>query len=413
MKTAHINSKPARVRATLAGLALVSTAWLVQAEPSGQQASQLAVYQGKAGFVVTSFAYSLGPDAEDTGACADGMSKNLAEIYALKPAGRQQQGESDAAYTERVSKAVAVLATLPNGDNVCLHPESAPVDPYFRTLTRTDVPVAGIDLDGVGADSGQYPVDDFTSADGTRGIDNQFYRVVGCSRSFQSNGPSNIFGTEMLTGAWGILVTLEGIDDLRNDDEVQVGIYANADPIQLSTRREPLAYGTYAMDQDPRFRAQTRGYIRDGVLYTEPVDVRFHSIVNSLRLERPLRRARLQVTLNDEAGLEGFLAGYTPVDAMYDMQYGYRSGRGGDGELGPLRRRLGTANGAAFVLGHTCNGAWQALHRLADGDCDESGGECQSISTQYRLQAIPAFVVDAATASSNAALEKSERVDGY
>src|SRR5690606_25657314 len=102
-----------------------------------------------------------------------------------------------------------------------------------------------------------------------------------CSNSFQSTGQSNGFATEMLTGAWGILITLEGIDDIRNDDDLKVGFFANADPIELSPNREPLEGATYAMEQDPRFRASTRGRIVDGVLTTEPVDVRFRKITNS------------------------------------------------------------------------------------------------------------------------------------
>ena len=406
MKTENLSGKAA------CSTLLLLTSLLPMWAAAGASGGDLAVYQGRAGFVVTAFSYVLGPDAEETGACPNGMTKNLAEIYALKPDGRQQPGEVDADYNQRVHEATGAMATLPNGDNVCLHPESAPPDPYFRTLSHSNMPVEGLDLDGVGADSGDYPADDFTSPDGVRGIDNQFYRLMGCSRSFQSNGQSNGFDTEMLTGSWGILVTLAGIDDLQNDDQVEVGIYANADPIQLSAAREPLGYATYAMDQDSRFRASTSGRIRDGVLYTDPVDVRFHYVVNSMRLERPLRHARLQVNLTGKGGLEGFLAGYSPLDAIYDLQYGYRSGRMGNGEQAPLKLRLGTANGAAFVLGHTCNGGWQALHKLADGDCDETG-KCTSISTQYRLQAIPAFVVDAETASSNAELEKSERPDVY
>src|SRR3546814_8918148 len=79
----------------------------------------------------------------------------------------------------------------------------------------------------------------------------------------------------MLTGSWGILITLSGVDDIRNDDDVEVGFFANADPIQLSPLRAPLSYGTYAIDQDPRFRAKAHGRIKDGVLTSDPVDVRF------------------------------------------------------------------------------------------------------------------------------------------
>ena len=46
---------------------------------------------------------------------------------------------------------------------------------------------------------------------------------------------------------------------------------------------------------------------------------------------------------------------------MYDFQFGYRNGKNGKGELGPLPLRLGTGNGAARVLGYTCPGIYFAL----------------------------------------------------
>src|SRR3546814_17444371 len=93
--------------------------------------------------------------------------------------------------------------------------------------------------------------------------------VCSSDLSFQPHGSSNGYATEMLTGSWGILITLSGVDDIRNDDDVEVGFFANADPIQLSPLRAPLSYGTYAIDQDPRFRAKAHGRIKDGVLQSE------------------------------------------------------------------------------------------------------------------------------------------------
>ena len=148
-------------------------------------------------------------------------------------------------------------------------------------------------------------------------------------------------------------MTLNGVDDIRNDDNVEVGIFANADPIELSPNREPLANATYAIDQDPRFQARTRGRIMDGVLTTDPVDVRFHKNTNSIYLERPLNDARVQMTLSEDGTLEGYLAGYTPVEELYDFQYAFRNGKNGKGE--PADNRLITISsmGQAAVLGHT------------------------------------------------------------
>ena len=47
------------------------------------------------------------------------------------------------------------------------------------------------------------------------------------------------------------------------------------------------------------------------------------------------------------------------------------------------------------------------MKRLADGHRDPKTGQCTSISTQYRIKAIPAFVVDTPTQSVNEALDKT------
>lgn len=346
------------------------------------------VRDGRAGFVVSDIKFALAPDAVESGACPGGLSRNLQEVFEATAEGKRKQNESDKAYGDRLQQAARKLGTAPNGQNLCMHPEAGRSDPYYRTVERSDIPVDGIDLDGVNS------VNDFPALQGGEGIDNQYYRVVGCSRSYQSSGQSNGFAIEMLTGSWGIVITLDGVDDIHNDDQVAVGIHANADPIALSPDREPLAYATYAINADPRFRATTTGRIEDGVLMTEPVDVRFYSVTNSMVLERPLRDARIVATLSDEGALDGYLAGYSPVEAIYDVHYGFRSGMK-NGEPAPIQLKSGSANGTAFVLGHTCHGVYHALYEHADGHPDPETGEFTSISTQFKIEAIPAFVVAA------------------
>ena len=371
------------------------------------------------GFVFTRIAYVLGPDASGTDACPDGMTEGVTEIFKQSPGGAQREGESDQDYNHRIAEGVKALSTAPNGQNMCINPEAGAPESHFHIVKGSNIRLEGLDLDGQNSTARGKAApntcahDDFKGVDGKASVDNQFYRAVGCSKSFQSTGPSNTFDTEMLTGAWGILLTLKNAGDRRNAENVDVGIYASADPIELSPNREPLAHATYAMDQDPRFRAVTHGRIVGGILTTEPVDVRFHWIVNNIHLERPVQDARIRATINPDGSVEGFLAGYTPVDSMYDLQYGFRSGK--DAKGGPANPRLisGSANGAAFVLDHTCNGAYYALKQLADGHRDPKSGQCTSISTQYKFKAIPAFVVDAATQSVNSDLDKHGTTDLY
>ncbi len=366
---------------------------------------------GSAGFVVSSIRYALAADAEENAGCPEGMTTGYAdksEVFIVHDGLQQRDGESE---DEHLKRLFGVAFGAESVRNLCMNPELGREDPGFRVVTGENVPVFGIDMDGATSSvdgpavQDACPHDDFAGMNGESGIDNQYYRVVGCSAQYQSTGLSNSFELEMLSGSWGMLITLDGVDDIANDDEVQVGIFASADPIQLSPNREPLPYATYALHQDPRFQARTTGRISGGVLTTDPVDVRIEWVVNSIRLDRPLDDARLHMILDDEGVMDGYLAGYTNVEDLYNYNYSFRNGTDGTGNLAPLRLRAGSAIGKAFVLGYTCEGAYQALYEFADADPDPATGRCRSISTQYQISALPAFVVNEATASSNAELD--------
>jgi hypothetical protein len=366
------------------------------------------VKDGKVGFVVTDFGFALSKDANETGACPDGWTLGNREVFQVTPEGKRRDGETDQEYTRRIGIGSQALSAAPNGQNLCMNPEAGKPDPHWRSVTVPNAAAFGIDLDGQDSRTKGRPApntcahDDFRGFNGEKGIDNQFFRVVGCSRSYQSTGQSADNTIELRTGSWGVLITLAGVDDIHDDPDVTVGIHANADPIELSPTREPVEWATYAIMQDPRFRATTHGRIVNGVLMSDPVDVRFYKVTNSMYLERPLRGARLRVTMAENGKLDGYLAGYAPVEAIYDHQYGYRSATDGKGQPSPLRLRMISSNGNAGVNNHTCHGAYWALRAAADGYPDDKG-QCTAISTQYKIRAIPAFVVDTPTTSTNAA----------
>jgi hypothetical protein len=394
------------IGAGLFGAALVAMA---AGAPTADRQSAI-IHDGKAGFVVSDIGFLFSQEASATGACPNGMSLSPVQAYAQTPGGARRAGEDEFAYLRRVPVAQAGM-----GDS-CLNPKTVQ-DPNFRTVTGPNVLVTdGIDLDGQDsrangrAAPGTCAHDDFRSARGTRGVDNQLFRALGCVPAYQPSGQGFDFRGYMLSGAWGILITLNGVDDLRNDDAIEVGIFANADPIQMSASRVPLENVTYSMDQDPRFRAVAHGRIVNGVITTDPVDVRFHVVSNNMFLERHLRDARLRLTLGTDGALEGIMAGYMPVQEAYDMDFGYRTARSASGELAPLQLRQVTALGRSYLLGYSCQGVYNALLANADGHRDPKTGQCTSISTQYRLHAIPAFVVDTATRSLNADLQKDSSV---
>jgi hypothetical protein len=392
-------------------LLAVSTAF---SEATGQAD---AIQDGKGGFVV----YEWGTGgARGPTVCPNGRSLGYRQIFEQSPEGQRHQGESDADYGRRLEAGGYGLAAV-NGQNLCAFPALA-ADPHFRTMDDTSVVAYGIDLDGQVSTRkghpapGTCPHDDFRGVEGERGVDNQYLRLVGCTGTAPKETGATQTGwlpppqehqeNTMLEGGWGVLISLRGVHDLQNDDSVEVGIYANADPIQLSANKTPIMHATYAADQDPRFRGETHGRIVNGVLTTDPVNVRFHWLVAGMHLERPLDHARIRAKFNPDGTMEGYLAGYTPIEAVYDMQYGFRNAKDDAGHPVPGGMTSGLATGASSAMGRTCNGAYAALHKLADGDRDAHTGQCTSISTQYFFRATPAFVVDAQTHGANDNLVK-------
>jgi len=388
------------------------------------------VQNGKAGFVVAEMQYALAKDASENGACPEGMTQGMsmeASGYGApaggaagqRPAGAapgtqpgSAQPAGGAVSNEEAERQFLRRLMDPSRPNACVNPEKFGPDPKFMTVKVPDIKAYGIDLDGKDSRQKGKPAPgtcahtDLLGMNGERGIDNQFYRLVGCSGSYQSTGQGNTWTIEMHTGSWGVLITLGGVDDIRNDDNVQVTLAANGDPIELSPNREPLWNATYAMQQDPRFRSTTRGRLKDGVLTTEPMDVRIHKITNGIYLERTLKEARVQMTLSKEGVLEGYLAGYTPVEDLFNFEFAYRNGKNGKGEPADRRLTMISATGRAATQLYSCNGVYYALQDVADGHPDPATGKCTSISTQYRIKAIPAFVVDTKTESLNEDLER-------
>lgn len=340
---------------------------------------------GMAGYVVSSIDWATGPDANKT-SCPAGMT-TLPEPYVTGNGGLVPGSPAALLRTARAKERA----------KACSFPEEAGPDPLHRTVAGSVGKVYGLNLDGqdshLGGSSkaGSCGHEDFRGINDEPGIDNQFFRAVGCATGWQASGGKRLFGQEMLTGAWGILISLKGVDSLSNDKDVRVGIYANADPIQLSAARNPLSFATYNPDQDPRFRAETRGRIVNGVLTTDPVNVRFHSVTNTMRLERPMDAARLRMTVQPDGSLDGVLAGYAKVDEFYDFVVGYRNGK--DEKGGPSARR-NSADGSAGSAGVSCNGLYHAMKAMADGGRDSKTGKCNSISHAYRIKAIPAFVAE-------------------
>jgi len=172
----------------------------------------------------------------------------------------------------------------------------------------------GLNLDG---ESGPK---NFKSPEGEDGIDNQFYRVVGCTNNYMKAGSMrhfiNVFMVQYNNNRW--MFELTGVDDLINDEEVTLTTYRGRDPLLVDATGEGyIPGGTQRVDMrwGKEFIVQVQGKIVDGVLTTEPIDhfkIPSGSTFNTNGYESFLG-LRFQLALTSKTA-KGLMAGYMDVD---------------------------------------------------------------------------------------------------
>lgn len=366
-----------------------SASWDAESKAIAQQsASELPAVpaDGVMGFVVQDF---YNPVVRDEAACPDGTVRRLRERYleTLPAADRERLALKE--NEKELTALWRAYAFGPEETNICSQP-----DMFDRPLIRTvQSPLAmGLDLDGDGgqglAGANGCAQQDFTSPSGQMGIDNQEYRALGCTLEWRgkdgSKGDMEVGQRQFhASGEWTQVILLRGVDSFVRDDDVEV-IYGNTqDRPYIGDDGNFLRGGTFSIsDAPPRARNALKGKIVDGVLTTEPKDIKlsqaFGAPARDIRGERnrfDYREGRLRLEFQPDGTLTGLLGGYRPV---FDPI---------------LIKALGGA-GTALVAGIDCSGELAVLKKYADGLRNPKTGQCEGVSSAQQIMAIPAFVND-------------------
>lgn len=359
-------------------LALPLLGWLVVACDARQQGAEppgaATADKGPViGLVLTDFTFEQ-PPMDPELACPDGFNMNEFEL----------------AHSELAPPELQIIREMPPEQFLRqLRESGAPDpcedpaiyrDPSFKTMDTEPAVSYGFNLrDNAPAAAGSddaCPRQPFVSPDGEPGIDNQLWRVLGCIKGYQRGEVIDEYAlTNIREGARTILIRLSGLDDERNGENVKVGIYSSPDPIPTDSAGNLLSGASLSVTENPRFHNEVQGTLVDGVLTAGPFDLRLDFQGQFLKSEYDFRNAHLRLELQPDGGATGLLGGYWDIEAFYDA-YGRQATRAG-----------------VFFVGFTCPGMYAALHRLADGHPDLDTGACTSISTTFRLKAMPAFVI--------------------
>jgi len=349
----------------LAGLAFSGPTW---------QSAQAA--QTKS-FVVSWFTpaiFSQDDDCPGRNPSIDGIYKFALRQMNLPQAEEQRMYEKYVGTTggEEAGEIIINRARI-NGKpvNAYANPLASP-DPNMFTVTGTKS--FGFDLDGkVGPKS-------FEEAEtGEKGIDNEFFRAMGCHtgmRAYYPNRPLQggeyQWDTIRLTQpAW--LITITG-EDLSKDGPVVVKFERALEATKWDALSQTRADMTYRIDPNPRSHSEAKAFLKDGqVTTTEPFT--FNMVADPYYVQEfRFKDARIRLKLLPNGNLDGIIGGYQPFEDPY----------------------WGVANGGIALeccAGIDFIGMYHTLKKLADAYPDEKGQNTH-ISTAYRIEGVPAFTVD-------------------
>ncbi|HYM36631.1 MAG TPA: hypothetical protein VET48_14625 [Steroidobacteraceae bacterium] len=256
-----------------------------------------------------------------------------------------------------------------NRENVYIHPETYP-DPGL-------VGVTGDITEGFNLDDNEKS--GYSSPNGEKGIDNNFYRALGCTKSYR--GPprlsSGALGTNdtMRNGGWTVAIVVHGAGkDPMNDSNVDVGFYMSGDKLVKDGNGDIARDYTFRIKPSKLegiFKAKTS----NGVITSKGAAPEIWTRDPGGARDLQLLRARLKLTMKPDGTLEGLVGGYRPWLPVYTALVNAR---------GPVVEVLGWIEIPAI---------YYALKRNADYSPAGPKGEKTHISYAMRVNAIPAYVI--------------------
>jgi hypothetical protein len=256
-----------------------------------------------------------------------------------------------------------------NRANVYVNPTST-ADPGLQGVTGTIA--EGLNLDGDEKTG-------FTSPTGEKGIDNNFYKALGCWKTYR--GPPRLssgalqFNDAMRNGGWTTVIVVSGKGaDPMNDRHVKVGFYVSDDKLVKDGNGNIAPDYTFRIRPHAKYEGILRARTLNGVILSSaPSDIVLRDPGYNRDLE--LLRARVKLQMQPDGSLTGYVGGYRPWEPVY---------RGWVNARGTVIEVLTWVQLPAV---------YYALQRNADYSPAGRKGEKTHISFALRVEAIAAFVM--------------------
>jgi len=296
------------------------------------------------------------------GGGAEWMIRDLISIgYPPAQARRIAAGEE---MSEGIRQKLSNRAVV-NGKHVSVYnyPDAVP-DPNIETVTGKYA--YGFDLGGAN------PAAKFEDPETGGKVDNQLWRAIGCTAAFRAEPPElpfpeHVSWTAMLETSPGWSIMISG-DDLGKDGDVTVTLDRLTQHPERDANGDIMSAASYIIDPAARSHNELRGRIEGGVLTIEPADIYLQSEM-PFYPEIALTNAHMRMKLQPDGKLVGYWGGYFGV-LSFNYMMTSRPGHGAD-----------------------AIGIYHAVKKMADADPDPITGQNRKISSTWRVEAVPAYLL--------------------
>lgn len=290
--------------------------------------------------------------------------RRLTEIGYTREQATRIVGTGTVTLPAQYEQRIATNAVQTNGRHVSIYNyPDATKDPNIETVTGRYA--YGFDLGGTNAAA------KFEDPDTHQKVDNQLWRAVGCTESFNKVPPGKPYPEEL---SWNLMIDsapawtlqISGVD-LSKDGPVTVTLDRATQHLERDANGDVEADGTYIIEPHSSSHNVFRGQIKDGVLTITPANLYLQGEL-PFYFEIALRDAHMRIEAGPEGKLVGYWGGYLN---WRNYMYMYTSR---------------PPNGADSI------GLFWAVKKMADANPDPKTGENRDISGTFRMEALPAYL---------------------
>jgi hypothetical protein len=261
---------------------------------------------------------------------------------------------------------ISTNAVQASGKHVSIYNyPDATKDPNIETVTGRNA--YGFDLGGSNASA------KFEDPDTHQQVDNQLWRAVGCTESFNKTPPGKPYPEEL---SWNLMIdsapawTLQiSGDDLSHDGPVTVTLDRATQHLERDANGDVEGDGTYIIEPHSPSHNVFQGQIKDGALTITPANLYLQGEL-PFYFEIALRNAHMRIQAGPQGQLVGYWGGYLNW-RNYIYMYTSRP-----------------PNGADSI------GLFWAVKKMADSNPDPKTGENRDISGTFRMEALPAYLAN-------------------